>query len=151
MSSKNLCMSSGLLVVIWIISVMHPTDGTEEFSGGISLYAAIVNITFRDPSSGQWRSNKEELGTYGSDSRLDSEWGVVVHVRTADNKSHGCTPPVNVPTHDRWIALIERGTCKFHQKVYNAAIVKNASAVVVYNHEEFEVYPKKHRGREIVT
>ena len=96
-------------------------------------------------------TREEESGRYGTDSLKDSEWGWVVHVRTADNKTHGCSAPVNIPK-QRWIALIERGSCKFHEKIYNAAIVQNASAVVIYNdkHEQ-DLLTMEHKGKYFNT
>lgn len=111
------------------------------------VYSAIVNITYIHPITKHLHSEYEEMGQYGINSSLESESGVVVHVRTATNETHGCSPPVNAPTTGRWIALIERGSCKFQQKIYNAAIVKNASAVVIYNHKFESVEPSmKHEG-----
>ena len=111
-------------------------SGTGANNGGaIKNYSAIVNITYTDPATGKILSNRSDMGVFGSQSRLESESGIVVHVRGPDNSSHGCTPPVNVPKKDPWIALIKRGNCKFQKKIYNAAVLSNASAVVIYNHE----------------
>jgi hypothetical protein len=46
---------------------------------------------------------------------------------------------VNVPSNRRWIALVERGSCKFNDKIHNAAVEMNASAVVIYDHKDTEV------------
>ena len=106
-----------------------------------NLYRAMVNITYKDPVTNEWASTREEIGRYSPHSRLDAEWGWVVHVRTADNRTHGCSPPVNF-LRERWIALVQRGHCKFQEKIHNAAILKNASAVVIYNNlDEKDVAP----------
>ncbi len=102
----------------------------------MTAYTAIVNITYKDPATGQIRSEKEECGMYGISSRLEAESGVVVHVRTSDNQTHGCTVPVNIPKGTKWIALVERGHCKFNKKIENSAIHRNASAVVIYNNKD---------------
>ncbi len=60
---------------------------------------------------------------------------MVVHVRTSDDQTHGCTPFVNVPAKEKWIALISRGGCKFTKKIFHAAVLHNASAVVIYNNQ----------------
>ena len=110
-------------------------------------YTAIVNITYKDPVSGQVKTEKDDIGLYGQNSRIEKEWGWVVHVRTNDNHTHGCTPPVNVPPKERWIALISRGSCKFTKKILNAAVMRNASAVVIYNHEdEDKLLTMDHKG-----
>jgi len=110
-------------------------------------HQAIVNVTFLDPLTGVYNNDGNEFGRFGSESRLDSEWGIVVHIRTIDNRTDGCTsPPVNAPS-ERWIALIERGSCNFQQKIHNAAIVSNASAVVIYNHQDdTDLLRMKHTG-----
>ena len=95
---------------------------------------AFINLSYVDHRTGAWRT-ESQVGQYGSESRIDDAWGVVVHVRTLDNRTDGCRPLVNAPS-NKWIALISRGACKFHQKIHNAGIVSNASAVVVYNNEE---------------
>lgn len=109
----------------------------EDFGVGTQRHVwANVNLTYRTPATGIVYLEQSEMGLYGLDSRTDPEWGWVVHVRSADNSTHGCTRPVNAPAVDRWIALVERGMCKFHDKIYNTAILTNASAVVIYNHQQ---------------
>lgn len=125
-----------------------PNHGDESHgaAGSHLLSWANVNVTYQDPSTGSIHSEQSEMGLYGSESRTDPEWGSVVHIRTADNKTHGCSRPVNVPA-ERWIALVERGTCKFQDKIHNAAILLNASAVVIYNHEYHDnLLTMKHTG-----
>ena len=112
-------------------------------------YAAVVNITYRDPQTGEMRSEKNEIGKYGTN-KFEAEWGWVVHVRTADGSNHGCNVFQNsLSTGERWIALIKRGECKFHDKISNAVFKSNASAVVVYNHEVDDLLTMDHRGEQI--
>lgn len=121
-----------------------------EYKSTYTIYSAIVNITYKDPKTGEMLTLEEDSGRYGTGSRKDSEWGWVVHVRTTDNKTHGCTVPVNVPN-TRWIALIERGACKFHEKIHNAAVIQNASAVVIYNDkDELDLLTMEHKGERPV-
>lgn len=130
-----------------VASPAPPNHGDDSHGAGSQrLSWAIVNITYRDPNTGSIHSEQSEMGLYGSESRTEPEWGWVVHIRTADNKTHGCSRPVNAPA-ERWIALIERGTCKFQDKILNAAILLNASAVVIYNHEyQDSLLTMKHTG-----
>ena len=60
------------------------------------------------------------------------ESGTLVHTRSADGQTHGCSAIVNAPFGTKWIALVKRGECLFQQKIVNA-IMANASAVIVYN------------------
>ena len=127
------------------------TDHLTECSDVRSQYThkALLNITFKDPVTGKMTNKKHNDGLYSTNGRFEAEWGVIVHVRTVDNKTHGCTPPVNIPS-GRWIALIQRGSCPFRNKVHNAAVLKNASAVVVYNNEvtkEGRQLAMQHNGR----
>ena len=62
-----------------------------------------------------------------------------VHNYFSSGSNHGCSIPVNVPPQTKWIALIQRGKCKFNDKVYNTAIRHNASAVIIYNNVEEDV------------
>ena len=146
------CRGRGV-ICLCILSLLLPHLGLCEdaYKSGMypgNSYGALVNITYRDPLTGELVSTKKEIGRYGTASRLDSEWGWVVHVRTEDNKTHGCTPPINVPkSKDKWVALVERGSCKFHKKIQNAAMVKNASAVVIYNHREGDLLTMDHSGK----
>jgi len=122
-------------------------SAADDYSGALSHieYVAFINVSYVDPSTGEWRT-ESDVGLYGSESRLEDEWGVVVHVRAVDNRTDGCRPPVN-PASDRWIALMRRGACKFHQKIHNAGIISNASAVVIYNSEEdTQLLTMKHKG-----
>jgi len=84
----------------------------EDFSSGWT-HMAIVNLTYVDLSTGLLRTVQEEMGIYAAESRLDEESGWVVHVRAADGTNDGCSPPVNAPPmEDKWIALVERGSCR---------------------------------------
>lgn len=143
-SSKSkmlLCVLSMLLV-----HLTREVTCDHSSTAPAQMYSAVVNITYEDPRTGDIHSYVTERTRYGTESRMDSEWGWVVHARTIDNKTDGCKEIVNVPK-VRWIALIERGGCKFQEKIYNAAIEKNASAVVVYNHkDESDVISMQHKG-----
>jgi len=122
-------------------------SAADDYSGALTHIerVAFINLSYVDPATGEWRTERI-AGLYGSESRRDDEWGVVVHVRALDNQTDGCRPPVNAPS-DRWIALIRRGACKFHQKIQNAGIISNASAVVIYNNlEDTQLLTMKHKG-----
>jgi len=105
----------------------------------LRLYSAVVNFSYVDPVTRTLHQAGGNIGRYGFSSRLEPEHGVVVHVRSGDGLHHGCLPPVNVPQGGRqWIALVRRGDCKFNEKIYNTAVLANASAVVVYNQKDEE-------------
>ena len=110
------------------------------------FHGAVVNITYKDPETGETRSEKNEIGRYGTTDLPESESGLVVHVRSVYNTRDACEPPVNAPG-EKWIALVERGGCKFHKKIVNAAVTSNASAVVVYDHENKDLLTMDHKGK----
>ncbi|XP_063237773.1 E3 ubiquitin-protein ligase goliath-like isoform X2 [Bacillus rossius redtenbacheri] len=101
---------------------------------------ASLNATYRDPLTGELRSDKEEAGKFGEGTAAPA-WGVLVAVRTAAGDPTGCSLPlVGHPAPaapgEPWVALVRRGRCNFDVKVENA-FRSNASAVVVYNDKDF--------------
>nr|KAG5701771.1 hypothetical protein BaRGS_000761 [Batillaria attramentaria] len=65
----------------------------------------------------------------------DTSSGHLVHVRSKGNVNNGCSDyDHDLPTHD-WVALIERGTCYFSEKVRVATRQYNASAVIIYDNQ----------------
>ena len=99
------------------------------------LYSAHITLNYTAPKSGKVTRELAAVGRYGVASPVEMEVGNVVHVMTEDSANHGCTPAMNVPSGSRWIALVQRGNCKFEQKI-TAAVEHNASAVVIYNHKK---------------
>ena len=95
---------------------------------------ARVKVTYRDPVSGQME-NWEEVSniTYGTASTRELTWGRLVHVSSPDGSHLGCQPPTNEPKY-RWIALIKRGECLFHDKIHLHAVAGTAEAAVVHNY-----------------
>lgn len=135
MVAFNVSCNRGIFLCLFWLVFLRISAAANEY-GTNAVYGAVLNITYWDPTAGEWRSKKQEQGIYAMDGRLEPEWGRVVHVRTADNRTDGCGHPVNVPhSVDRWIALVEKGSCGIQQKINNAATVNNISAVVVYGHE----------------
>ena len=89
-------------------------------------------------------------GKYGIGSLAVNGSGVVVHVRVAETEeNHGCWDYINVnnesvSSDQPWIALVQRGKCKFQQKV-DMATLHNASAIVIYDHNG-----REENGRDIL-
>ncbi|XP_074651941.1 RING finger protein 150-like [Tubulanus polymorphus] len=96
------------------------------------ITVAHINITWHDSQTGKITYHVRKDGIFGTNGKLADDYGMLVHVRNG-NKSDGCTPPSNIPSSGRWIALIERGDCRFHVKINNAAKIANASAVIIYD------------------
>lgn len=103
------------------------------------LYEARITVNYTEPATGS-PTNKVIAGRFGVTSPTEMEVGKVVHVVTEDSLNHGCSPATNAPAAGvRWIALIQRGNCKFEHKIATAVNKNNASAVVIYNHVDEDI------------
>ena len=113
------------------------------------IYTAIVNVTYKDPSTGEQKYEYND-GWFSSENRIGPSWGWLQLVRSADNRTDGCDTVLN-RVEGWWVALIERGRCRFHQKIENAAVFNNASAVIIYNNEhDAQVLNMQHSGMSLV-
>ncbi|RXM96467.1 RING finger protein 150 [Acipenser ruthenus] len=97
-------------------------------------YTAFVNITYVDPVSSEFRTEKTECGRYGEHSLKQDTKGVVVmpsspHDRFACDPNTRFAVPANAKS---WVALIPRGNCTYRDKVRHVTS-QNASAVVIFN------------------
>ncbi|XP_076446102.1 RING finger protein 150-like [Babylonia areolata] len=97
--------------------------------------AAEISVSMMDTSSGRPYNTTYMFGVFGENSLKVPASGQLVHVRSEGNVNDGCNDyNHDLPTHD-WVALIERGTCYFNDKVRTATKQYNASAVVIYNNQ----------------
>ncbi|XP_076467419.1 RING finger protein 150-like [Babylonia areolata] len=135
--------------VVALILTLPPCSGVGESaqqgdSGPVSFYLAEVNFTYRDPVTKK-QMNETAEGKYGAESLVETKTGQVMHVHDKENKSLGCKEYTNKIPHVPWIALIERGGCTFTDKIKMATQTYNATAVVVYNHDEEGITIMKHK------
>lgn len=123
----------------------HSAVSESELSS-LTIGTALLDISYVD---GSQVVKKSETGSFGYDSLMEPRNGILIHVRSKDNANHGCTHPVNVPSgNTSWIALVERGSCTFKEKVHNIANKHKASAVVIYDNEDKDsVLIMLHGGR----
>lgn len=94
-------------------------------------YTAFVNISYEDPATRDFRSEKTECGRYGENSPKRDAKGVVV--LPVDRQA--CDPNTRFPVPVQagaWVALIAPGNCTYKEKIRHAA-AHNASAVVIFN------------------
>ena len=129
-----------LQIIVCLLCVGHAVSGMAvdvTIPDELPVSTANLDIWYTDRSAGR-RIRERVNGRYAVASPITPEYGRLVHVLTEDGKNDGCRALVNAPdaSQGRWIALIQRGQCKFHDKVINAAWMHNASAVVVYDHVE---------------
>ncbi|KAL4640436.1 RING finger protein 150-like [Arapaima gigas] len=97
-------------------------------------YTAFVNITYRDPVTGETVSEKTECGRYGEHSPKKDAGGLVA-MAVSPQERQACEPGTRfaVPANGAaWVALIARGNCTYREKIRHAASL-NATAVVVFN------------------
>jgi len=111
------------------------------------IYAKLKTEVIQD--NGRAVVNEESnAGTYGQGTRVNLDGpikGQLVHVHTKVNKSDlGCSilDPEIVPSKP-WVALVLRGECNFNDKIYYAAKVSNASAVIIYDFKDSKVAANK--------
>lgn len=128
--------SMGFTLYVLVFTILFSTCLSQQTSSSDELiYAKIKTEVW---SNGKIEGKEDTSGTYGQGTRINSEGpikGLLVQVVTSVNKSElGCSPldPSIVPSKP-WIALILRGVCNFSDKIYFAAKVSNASAVIIYN------------------
>ena len=127
---------------VWSLSLSNVL-GRSEFPK--HTYAALINITYVDPASNMELTEENEVGRFAVD-HADKVDGIVVHVKSQSDGHSGCTAILNDIPRERWIALVERGNCKFSDKIRNA-LSKNASAVVVYDQSsEADLVTMEHDG-----
>ncbi|XP_075429432.1 E3 ubiquitin-protein ligase RNF128 isoform X2 [Ascaphus truei] len=107
-------------------------------SGAETIWTANVNYSY--VVNNKTVGDEGEIGVFGQDSPLEKVSGLVVlPMKDLDRnmKYSACSSMVNfsLPAdwHGPWIALISRGGgCTFNDKI-NAAAVRGAKAVVIYN------------------
>ncbi|KAK7489823.1 hypothetical protein BaRGS_00018845 [Batillaria attramentaria] len=131
MKSKSLLIDviAGLMVFSLLAPIASPLPKKP-------VHAMIaVSIMDSDTSSGALGNITYYHGLYGQRSLHTPVSGHLVHVRSKGNVNNGCSDyDHDLPTHD-WVALIERGTCYFSEKVRVATRQYNASAVIIYDNQ----------------
>jgi len=95
---------------------------------------AYVNITFTDPVTGLRRSEKSLKGKWGTNGRMEQVIAPAHVAIYGGNKTDGCKKLDQPLPTGQWIAIIERGQCRFSDKIRNA-IDANATAVIIYDNE----------------
>jgi hypothetical protein len=113
---------------------------------------AIIDISYVDHRNHTTITTHFE-GLFGRNSRMVSVNAEVVHVRSKYGEHDGCGHVLewNIPERKPWIALVARGECNFQQKITNLYKNYNASAVIVYNNEDEELFIIQHTPMPVVT
>lgn len=116
-----------------------------------AVWTAYMNITFH--VGHRVLSELGETGVFGRSSTLKRLAGVIV--LPEGKTQNACSPntsfsrPQNSKT---WLALVERGSCTFTQKI-KVAVEKGASGVIIYNFPGTgnQVFPMSHQAFEDVV
>ncbi|CAM5176202.1 unnamed protein product, partial [Natator depressus] len=121
MKEKNKSSYSCLLVVAVLF-------------GAAETVPANVNLFYFNTSSNSSVTEQCECGEFGVNSPLGTASGLVGIPKSASLQACDSHTEFTV-TEAPWIALIERGNCRFSEKIHLAAR-KGAEAVVIYNAPE---------------
>ncbi|KAJ1197933.1 hypothetical protein NDU88_001777 [Pleurodeles waltl] len=114
-------------VLLLLLAAACPLPGARADA---SLWTAYVNCTYT--KNNYTRSDVGELGMFGQDSPRKRVQGVVAVAEGEDYTACAAGTNFSAPAEGAWIALIQRGSCTFREKIDNAAS-RGAVGVVVYN------------------
>jgi len=104
---------------------------------------AFVNITYVDPITGERKSERYFKGKWGTTGIMKAVMANAFIPKYGDGKRDGCHQFKQPLPSGPWIALIERGQCRFSEKIRNA-VAANATAVIVFDNEPHKTPPFMH-------
>jgi hypothetical protein len=126
LSEKSLCLSICLFIIACFVKFVIATDiegddaaTAESEEQAYSRYTdrirAYVNITYIDPLTGLKKSEKSLKGKWGTNGRMEQVTGPAMVGKYSGNQTDGChkLDPPNPSPFVSWIAIIERGQCRF--------------------------------------
>ncbi|KAI9557014.1 hypothetical protein GHT06_016810 [Daphnia sinensis] len=134
MNRSMRAMAVSIAVVVSLIGTKLVNCDQWPFPESEEYTLAHINVSYID--SAAVHNDAADMGKFGN-GRVGSTAGLIVHVRSANSSSHyGCdmTYENEIPVVP-WIALVRRGRCNFDDKL-EAAVLNNASGLVVYNNKE---------------
>ncbi|XP_012784521.2 E3 ubiquitin-protein ligase RNF133 [Ochotona princeps] len=116
-----------------------------------AVWTAYMNISFH--VGNRMLSELGETGVFGRSSTLKKVSGVIV--APEGKPQNACNPGTNfsrAKNSETWLALIERGSCTFTQKI-KVATDKGASGVIIYNFAGTgnQVFPMTHQAFDNVV
>lgn len=135
-----------------ILSTTTPVDAAEDtyldHNLPVRYFWAEIIATFVDPETNETKTERFK-GKFGHKSLVESRInGTLFHARTkTDNQTHGCEEYGGDIPSGHWIALVERGTCYFEDKILVATEKHNASAIVIYNSDDTGFTIMQHFGK----
>lgn len=135
-------LSSGADIPISFIPHSSPAE-TERIPDLFVM--AKMNYTFITPDGRRESfSYPKEVAKYGEGQIFDVTAELIHITDQNDSNDHkGCSDGIRgslqqpLPTDRFWIALIQRGVCRFEEKVQNV-YKHNAIGAIIYNHHEAE-------------
>ncbi|XP_036118253.1 E3 ubiquitin-protein ligase RNF149 [Molossus molossus] len=132
------CGARGALVLLALALCAPGARGRA-----LEWYSAVVSLEYVDQQTNRTVYSVSESGRFGDSSPKEGALGLVGVPRAVDGDPKGCAPDTRFvvpPAGGRgavpWVALVARGGCTFKDKVL-AAARRNASAVVIYNEEQY--------------
>ena len=162
MASGYCCTAVTELFVVY--SLFAPFSAATDFRANTQLDVASASILFsyRNNVNSVKMTRDEITGRYALHSPVDVISGRLIHVLTSDGANHACGDVINAPSSPPpssspevsgdWLALVQRGECKFGAKMTSAALVSNASGVIVYDHSfDGELVTMDHSGKSVAN
>ncbi|KAF6276228.1 ring finger protein 133 [Rhinolophus ferrumequinum] len=132
----------------WLVTFSVLWLGSQNCCRASAVWTAYMNITFH--VGHRVLSELGETGVFGRSSTLKRLVGVIV--LPEGKTQNACSPNTNFsrPQNSKtWLALVERGSCPFTQKI-KVAVEKGASGVIIYNFPGTgnQVFPMTHQAFE---
>ena len=143
------------ITVICFIQLLHTSDAAAQYKANTKFKVATASVfyTYREVNTIKERT-VEVTGRYALGSPVYLVSGHLVHVQTSDGANNGCHDVINVPgavteVGGDWLALVQRGECRFAEKMLRA-VVGNASAVIVYDSVDGDLVTMEHSGQFVL-
>ncbi|KAM4873589.1 E3 ubiquitin-protein ligase RNF133 [Thomomys bottae] len=134
--------------VIWLMKLSVLWLFSQNCCRANAIWTAYMNISLH--VGNRILSELGETGVFGKSSSLKRVTGLLLppegKIQTSCNPRTSFRRPKNAET---WLALIERGSCTFTQKI-KVATQKGASGVIVYNFPGTgnQIFPMFHKAFE---
>ncbi|GFS14408.1 E3 ubiquitin-protein ligase RNF130 [Elysia marginata] len=128
-----------------MIYQVHCDEHPLESGHATDYYQADISYSYKDSKKHKLVTDdirgKFRSGTQPVKAKIS---GKLVHITSLSKKDRsktnhfGCEKYTTKLPSVKWIALVERGECKFTKKLHMATIDHNASAVVIYDNETLQ-------------
>ncbi|RUS77289.1 hypothetical protein EGW08_014953 [Elysia chlorotica] len=141
-----------LCFIALVISQVYCDEHHLESDHSMVVYRADIKYTYKESKNGGYVTN-EIQGRYGSGTQPTRAKisGQIVHITSLSRRDRsktdhfGCEKYTSKLPPVKWIALVERGECRFTDKLRTATLEHNASALVVYDNQTGAIIKMEHK------